>query len=127
MASGEYGDEDTPGLSELEALTPEQAFDELAMEVPELLQLRDRAAPFRHPIDPNQTAEELQQQLRDRQRGGIFNAGARQSRMEHMELHLELSRLVGPRAKHGSDLVRTNAALFKCIAFLFASSESNSE
>jgi hypothetical protein len=114
-------DEEIPGVSEFEALSPEQAFDSLALEVPELLRLRERVAPFRRPIHATQTAEEFQQQLRDRQRGGLFNARARQSRKERLALHLELSRLVGPRAAHGSDLVRSNAALLTCSAFLFAS------
>jgi hypothetical protein len=123
-----FGDEDFPGLSELEALTPEQAFNSLAREVPELLMLKDRAALVRDPIGPTQSAEELQRKIRDRQRGGLFNAGARRSSRERMDLRLELSRLVGPRAQSGSDLVRSNAAFFQCAVYLFAKPwESDSE
>jgi hypothetical protein len=81
MADHPYGDGDgdTPGVAELEAKSPAEAFEFLAGQVPELLRLRDRIAPTRIPVDPNLTFEESRERQRQLDGGGFRSADARKS------------------------------------------------
>ena len=106
-----------PGMDELNDLSDEEAFQQIALEVPRLLVLRDVLGPQPAPVPTDLPLREFMRQRRNVRKGP---SGASQRAWESRvrQVVIELRRLVGPGASHGSELVRSDIALFKCAQVL---------
>jgi hypothetical protein len=114
---GASDEREIPEMDELYDLSDEDAFQQIAVEVPELLALREVLGPEPAPVPTDLPLREFMRQRRNG-RKGPSGASQREWESRVREVTTELRRLVGPDALHGSELVRSDIALFKCAQAL---------
>jgi hypothetical protein len=109
-----------PGIDEFYELSDEEAFEQIALAVPQLHALRNVLGP--EPL-PKQAASTFRDFMRDRRKVRNSPEGAKRLESEQRvrTAYSELKHLVGPSAALGDDLVRSDLALFKCARYLFPS------
>jgi hypothetical protein len=98
-------------------LSDEEAFQRIAVEVPKLLTLRDAIGPEPSPVSADLPFREFLKQSR-KHRKGPEGPKQQEWRRNVWQVMTELKQLVGPDASQGSELVRSDVALFKCAHVL---------
>lgn len=115
------GDENQPipGMDEFYALSDEEAFQRIAVEVPQLLALREATGPEPLPLSlsHDQARREFRRKWRELRKDPDWPREL-EWRRSVWKAMTELKRLVGPDASHDSELVRSEIALFKCANVL---------
>jgi hypothetical protein len=101
-------------------LTYEEAFQRIAVEVPQLLALRYAIGPEPSPISTDLPFGQSVRQRRNL-RKGPDRLRQQEWQRSVWQVLTELKRLVGPDASQGSGLVRSEIALFKCAQVLVPS------